>query len=236
MKYLIGTGWWCDGTGTHTHTKHQPYVDKETRQQSFFDLWYKSVMCFTNPSKIIIIDSNSPIKPNLSEKQNVILYSLDNNYGAALDGTTKRILSGWDRSILLSASIAFYEDCDYFVYVEQDCLLWGENIIENIINSMGDKKMALGSGNGTPQQLQQSLIVIKKDYIPFLTNLEMISTEEELSFSPESRYYNKFKDDIKFFDIDFGRKRPIDFNRDYFYAQHLNKEELENFKEKLIKL
>jgi hypothetical protein len=236
MKYLIGTGWWCDETGIHTHTKHQPYVDKETRQQSFFDLWYKSVMSFTKPSKIVVIDSNSPVKPNLSEKKNVILYSLDNNYGAALDGTTERILSGWDRSILLSATVAFFEDCDYFVYVEQDCLLWGENIIENIIDSMGDKKIALGNGGGTPQPLQQSLVIIRKDYIPFFTNLEMTSSQEELSFSPESRYFNKFKDDIKFFDIDFGRKRPIDFNKNHFYAQHLNKEELKTFKEKLIEL
>jgi hypothetical protein len=232
-KYIIGTGWWCDGTGVHTHTKHQQYVDKQTRQADFFNLWYKSVSSFTNPHKIIIIDSNSPIKPDLRNKNNVSLFSLSENYGAALDGTRKGVLSGWDRSVLLSASIAFMDDCEYFVYVEQDCVLWGKNIIEDIIKNMGDKKMALGNGNGTPQLLQQSLIVIKRDYIPKFLNIELNNTTEELKKSPESRYFNKFKDDVIFLDIGYGRKRPINFNDKQFYVQHLNENELKIYKTKL---
>jgi hypothetical protein len=232
-NYIIGTGWWCDGTGIHTHSKHQHYVDKETRQVDFFNLWYKSISNFTNPSKIILIDSNSPIKPNLNGKENVNLYSLSKNYGAAVDGTSKGVLSGWDRSILLSASIAFLDDCDYFVYVEQDCILWGKNIIEDIIEGIGDKKIVLGSGLGTPQPIQQSLVIIKKDFIPTFLHLEMSSSNEELKISPENRYYNKFKDSIKLLDIGYGRKRPINFNDDQFYAQHLNTNELNYFKEKI---
>jgi hypothetical protein len=233
IKYIIGTGWWCDGSGTHRHSKHQPYVDKQTRQVEFFDLWYKSVMRFTNPNKIVVIDSNSPIKPNTKDKENVQMFSLSQNYGAALDGTSKCILSGWDRSILLSASISFMDDADYFVYVEQDCVLWGENIIEDIIDSMGDKKIALGNGMGTPQPIQQSLVIIKKDYIPTFLKLEMDNNKENLKISPENRYFNHFKNDIKFLDIDYGRKRPIDFNKKQFYIQHLNTIELEIYKNKI---
>jgi hypothetical protein len=232
-KYIIGTGWWCDGTGIHTHSRHQPYVDKETRQVDFFNLWYKSVMKFTNPHKIIVIDSNSPIKPNLQDKENVKLYSLSQNYGAAVDGTSKGVLSGWDRSILLSASISFLDDADYFVYVEQDCVLWGENIIEDIIDSMGDKKIALGNGIGTPQPVQQSLVVIKKDYIPTFLKLEMDNNKENLKTSPEKRYFNQFANDIKYLEIDYGRKRPIDFNKSQFYIQHLDKNELTQYKGKI---
>jgi hypothetical protein len=232
-KYIIGTGWWCDGTGTHTHSKHQPQVDKETRQVDFFNLWYKSVSKFTNPEKIIVIDSNSPIKPDLSDKENVTLFSLSKNYGAAVDGSSKGILSGWDRSILTSASIAFLDDAEYFVYVEQDCVLWGENIIEDIINGMGDKMIVLGNGKGTPQPLQQSLIVIKREFIPVFLFTEMNSTTEELKISPEMRYFEKFKNHIKFLDIDYGRKRPINFEDKQFYAQHLNTNELNQFKNKI---
>lgn len=233
MKYTIGTGWWCDGSGIHTHSKHQIYVDKETRQQDFFNLWYKSVTKFTNPEKIIVIDSNSPIKPDLSDKENVTLFSLSKNYGAAVDGSSKGVLSGWDRSILTSASIAFLDDAEYFVYVEQDCVLWGENIIEDIINGMGDKMISLGSGEGTPQPLQQSLIIIKREFIPTFLFTEMNSTTEELRISPEIRYFEKFKNHIKFLDIDYGRKRPINFEDKKFYAQHLNTIELNQYKEKI---
>lgn len=233
-KYIIGTGWWCDGSGTHTHSKHQPYVDKKTRQVEFFDLWYKSVMKFTNPHNIVVIDSNSPIKPNIKDKENVKLFSLSQNYGAAVDGTSKGILSGWDRSVLLSASISFLEDVDYFVYVEQDCVLWGTNIIEDIIRSMGDKKIALGSGIGTPQPIQQSLIVVKREYIPTFLKLEFDNDKENLKISPENRYYKHFTNDIKFLEIDYGRKRPIDFNKKQFYIQHLNTSELDQYKNKLL--
>ena len=64
MNYIIGTGWWCDDTGVHSHTKHQKYVDTSTRKKDFFDLWYKSIRKFTNPQSIIVVDSNSPVKPN----------------------------------------------------------------------------------------------------------------------------------------------------------------------------
>ena len=72
-KYIIGTGWWCDGSGTHTHSKHQPYVDKKTRQVEFFDLWYKSVMKFTNPHNIVVIDSNDVFCLFLDKRIGIII-------------------------------------------------------------------------------------------------------------------------------------------------------------------
>lgn len=229
MKYIIGTGWWCDGTGEHTHSKHQKNVDKTTRQRDFFNLWYAAIEKYTTPKKIIVIDSNSPIKPNIINK-NVTLYSLDKNYGAALDGTRNQILSGWDRSILLSASMAYFEDIDYFVYIEQDCLIYGKGIIEEAIKKIGNKMIMLGEGSGTPQPIQQSFVIIKKEYIPFFLMKEMNNSKENLKLSPEQRYNIHYKNDVEFLPFGFGRKRPIKFKDKYFYSQHLNQDELKQFR------
>lgn len=233
MKYIIGTGWWCDGTGIHTHSNHQKTVDKETRQKDFFNLWYTSIKKFTNPKKIIVIDSNSPVKPDLRDKD-VILHSLDKNYGASLDGTRNKQLSGWDRSILLSASMAFFEDIDYFVYIEQDCLIYGNGIIEYAIDKMGKLPIMLGSGKNTPQPIQQSFIIIKKDFIPTFLNIETTLNTTQLTIDSEKRYADEFKKYYTFLPFGYGRQRPINYKEKYFYAQHLNTEELKEFK-KILK-
>lgn len=234
MKYIIGTGWWCDGTGIHSHTKHQQYVDVNTRKKSFFELWHNAIKKFSSPEKILIIDSASPIKPDLSNKENIYFYSLGKNYGAAIDGTKNRCLSGWDRSILMSASIAFFEDCDYYVYVEQDCLIKGEGIIEHAINKMGNKPLMVGNGRGTPQKIQQSFIIIKKEYIPFFFSKETTLSKDQLAIDPEQRYYQNFNANISYLPFGYGRQRPINFNEKFFYAQHLRTEELREF-EKILR-
>lgn len=234
MDYIIGTGWWCDGSGVHAHTKHQQYVDKNTRQKEFFNLWYKAVKKYANPKKIIMVDSGSPIKPDLKGKSDVAMYSLDKNYGAALVGTQNKKLSGWDRGVLASASLAFFEGCDYYVYVEQDCLIYGKGIIEKAIKSMGNKPMLLGNGRGTPQPIQQSFFVVKRSFIPRFLAAEMTANSQKLSISPEKRYANSYKGFYGWLPFGNGRVRPLDFTKKHFYAQHLREDEVQRFK-KILK-
>lgn len=63
-KYVIGTGWWCNKDNSGLHAGSKEYTSPETRKAEFFDFWYKSIKQNTNPEKIIIIDSNSPTKPD----------------------------------------------------------------------------------------------------------------------------------------------------------------------------
>ena len=231
MKYVIGTGWWCDGTGIHTHSKHQQYVDKATRQKDFFELWYKAVSKFTNPEEIILIDSNSPVKPNLEGKNNIKMLSTNKNYGAAVDGTSKGKLCGWSRGVLLGASYAFFNDYDYYVYIEQDCLIYGKGIIEHAIKNMGKLPVSMGGvGVKSPQPLQQSFMIFRKDFIPTLLSKEMNAKQEWLRNSPERRYNKMTLGKRKELPFGFGRTRPINFNKKFFYAQHLRSSELAQFK------
>ena len=203
-------------------------MDLRTRKVSFFDLWYKAIQKFSNPQKIIVIDSASPVKPVFQDKPLVNWYELNQNYGAGLDGTKNKRLSGWDRGILASASLAFFEDCDYYVYVEQDCLIKGKGIIEYAIKNM-TKPLMLGSGKGTPQPLQQSFIIIKKEFIPFFIEKEMKASQDVLTQDCEVRYDKHFKGNYEYLPFDYGRKRPINFKDKYLYAQHLRTDEMNEF-------
>jgi hypothetical protein len=235
MNYVIGTGWWCDGTGTHTHTKHQQYVDRDTRKEGFFELWYSAISKFTSPKEIILIDSNSPIKPNLEGKDNIKMLSTNKNYGAAVDGTSKGKLCGWSRGVLLGASYAYFNDYDYFVYIEQDCLIKGKGIVEHAIKNMGNAACSLGGVKSkSPQPLQQSFMIFKRSFIPKLLQAEMNATQDWLRISPERRYNKLMQGKMRPLPFGYGRSRPINFNDKFFYAQHLRTDELNTFK-KILK-
>lgn len=235
MDYIIGTGWWCDGSGTHLHSRYQKGVDKATRQKDFFELWYRAVKKYTTPRKIVVIDSNSPVVPEFDKKRDVQVYSLSKNWGPGRRGTLDGKLSGWDRGILTAASIAYLDNAAYFVYLEQDCLVKGKGIIEHAISKFDKDKMILvGDGEGTPDPIQQSLIIIKHEYIPTFINKEMSATPKFLRTSAEKRYFSHYQKHLQFLPFEGGRHRPIKWNNRFVYAQHLNKHELNQFK-KIIK-
>ena len=86
--------------------------------------------------------------------------SLPLNAGHSTDHKGK--YSGWMRSILLGLEYAYLSDTEYFVYVEQDALLYGDNIVEKCIDKM-TKPYMFGSGLGTKQPLQQSFFIIRSN-------------------------------------------------------------------------
>ncbi|MGB6020311.1 MAG: hypothetical protein WBF77_12040, partial [Sulfurimonadaceae bacterium] len=129
----------------------------------------------TNPKKIYIIDSDSPVKPTI-DPQKEELISLHENAGHPTLHIGK--LSGVSRAHLLGMSIAMANEVDYWVYIEQDALIYGENIIEKCIDNM-KKPYMFGSGRGTPQPVQHSLMIIRKDGIPtFIKNFNAIKAKD----------------------------------------------------------
>ena len=251
-KYIIHTGWWCEDGDNSTNRKKY-FGDELQRKKEFHNLWYKSICAFTDPDKIIMIDSASPVKPDLHTEDNRIEFlSLPFNAGHStiLKGVK---LAGVSRSYMLGAFYAFLSDIEYYVYVEQDVLLYGEGIIEKCIDAMNCPYM-FGDGNGTPQALQQSLFIIRKDgIIPFINNyLNIKSPDDETS--PETKFALATNQLLKIFPkrvinsqtgiklfktlskfqnmpIGYGRCRPINFNDGHFYFQHGSKDEINSYLE-----
>ena len=250
MKYVIGSGWWCTREPSWQEGRKR-LGDDLIRTADFHALWYESVKRFTDPCKIVIVDSASPVRPPLCpDDPRIECISLDRNYGHATSCGTK--FSGCSRSFLLGVAYAWMCEADYYVYVEQDCLLYGEGIVERAIGRMRHDFM-FGDGAGTPQPIQQSMFILARPaFRAFLDGMDKIR-EGDREVSPEVKFARLKWDLVPerigplrlrswrrltgrlWYDrlpFGYGRARPIDWNQPHFYFQHGTREELERYREK----
>ena len=170
--------------------------------------------------------------------ENVEFVSLNRNYGQANDIRVGRINTkycGFTRSVLNGAMYAVCCDADWFIYVEQDCLIRGFDFIKNAI---GDSECdilvgqpaerAVGISGPAAPMLQQSLIIVRKSgFERFITGL-LSAPWSDGEVSPEEIMRRRFSP-LETLRIPYGRSRPIDFDRMCYYAQHFTDEELARF-------
>lgn len=180
-SYLIASGWWaCE---KERDTREKLLGDDQIRDISFHALWRHCIDSFSTPQEIVIIDSASPIKPN--DVAGEFWVSLNKNYGHSTAHETK--LCGVSRSFILSMMYAYVNDYDYWVYVEQDALIYGDNVIDLAIQS-AKTGVAMGDGKSTPQPIQQSLMVFRKDRIvEFVYRYNQINALDS-EISPEWKF------------------------------------------------
>ena len=256
MSYVIGSGWWC--ADKNLDSRAELLGDDEIRGHKFHQLWYEAICRYTSPEKIIIVDSCSPSKPLLNSKDDKLEFiSLNVNGGHSTNHKEK--FCGYTRAILLGLEYALQCEADYYVYVEQDALIYGEGIIEHCISKM-TKPYMFGSGDGTPGLLQQSFFIMRRDAILAFKNKLNAIDQADNQLSPEIKFHiacstgpaqllayikqqslvsNLYKKiDWQCFKylrnwqdlpIGLGRARPIKFDAPYFYFQHGCKDELKAY-------
>lgn len=232
MKYIIGSGWWCDGSGEHKRSKRERNTSSnETRKLGFHDLWYHCVHKYSSPEKIFITDSASPVAPKWRDDEVVV--PLLGNY--EYDGIW---LTGWARSLINGAYYALMNnDIEYYVYVEQDCLIIGEGIIEHVISHMEKKKANFCYGTTIDDyKIDTSFVFVKRDFIfdfirHYLRGQDVLDKPyPERMFQYISKQRATRVTPLPF---GYGRSRPIDMDKDMFYAQRWTDEELKKIKEKV---
>lgn len=230
-KIIVGSGWWC------ADAPHAWSIGaSDTRSVAFFDLWYRQVMLCLAPQRIIVTDSAAPVKPNIAAYDRLEWVELDSNYGHANDirtGVIRTGYSGFTRAFINGAVYALFCDADYYVFVEQDCLLVGEGLLQH---ALGDEtadilvgqptKGGVGlDGGPAAQMLQQSFVIVRRSgLVRFITGL-LGSPWTDGEKSPEEIMRLQLAP-LGNVQIPYGRSRPIDFGRSHFYAQHLSEAEL----------
>jgi hypothetical protein len=233
-KVVVGSGWWC-ADSPHDWAIGSP----ATRSVAFFDIWYRQLVRCLQPERIVITDSASPVKPDYLSYSAVHWIELDRNYGHPNDLRTGRIrtrYSGYTRAMVNGAMYALCCDADFYVYVEQDCLLLGEDFLRQAIGDatedilMGpvtEKGRGLGGAPAAPMP-QQSLVVVRNAGLPRFIEGIVNAPYTDGEVSPEIIMHDRLAP-VGFLRVPYGRSRPIDFNRSHFYAQHLTDEELQQF-------
>jgi hypothetical protein len=125
----------------------------------------------------------------------------------------------------IGSMYAFFNDIEYAVWVEQDCLIHGDGIIDRAVENMGDADFSMG--------LWQHKLKLETCFIVFRTGRIFDiwkAFKEEASPFPELRYH-ALTQKFKFRPLPFGvgRARPIPWSDQYYYAQQLTDEEIEKF-------
>ena len=254
INYIIGSGWWCSAMPDKEINPNRKVLgDDSIRSRNFFRVWRTALAECSCPAEIVVVDSASPTKPEETLMKTVKWIELPFNARHSTDHIGQ--WSGWTRSVLISGHYALIAESDYFVYVEQDCLLSGHGIIEHCISKMR-RGMMFGSGAGTPQPIQQSFFIIKGTHLPgFLANLVNIR-QRDSEFSPEWKFVvatcapfvfcanqgllkNKRMRRLVLWlakkllferlPVGTGRARPIPNNAKYWYFQHGTAEEITEF-------
>lgn len=233
-KIVVGSGWWCDDK-PHDWTIGSP----ATRSVAFFDIWYRQVVRCLQPERIVITDSASPVKPDYLSYPAVHWIELDRNYGHPNDLRTGRIrtrYSGYTRAVINGAMYALCCDADFYVYVEQDCLLMGDDFLRHAVGD-APEDILMGSvtekgrglrGAPAARMPQQSLVVVRNVGLPRFIEGIVNAPHTDGEVSPEMIMHDRLAP-VGFLRIPYGRSRPIDFERSHFYAQHLDDDELQKF-------
>jgi hypothetical protein len=230
-KVVVGSGWWC---------AQQPHKwslgTDSSRSIAFFDVWYRQVVRCLHPHRIVVTDSASPIKPDYLSYAGVQWIELDKNYGHPNDvrvGTVQTKYSGFTRSVINGAMYALCCDADFYVYVEQDCLLHGEDFLtqavgpsteEILLGAPTENGRGIGGKMAAPM-IQQSLMVVARPGLErFLQGL-LGAPWTDGEKSPEAIMRLRLVP-FGFVQVPYGRSRPINFARSHYYAQHLTDDEL----------
>lgn len=232
---IIGTGW-CAREEGHNN----PKVSKILQQPDYLDkVWRAYIEAFVKPYKYFLYVSNCDIKPKLSMWMRRNCETVRNVKPER--GQDHR--HDWCASLMMGAEYALCNGCD-FVYIEQDCLVYGlDKALEWAYGQ--NANIAYGFGENCSFYKgwsESSFFYVHNGFLPFFLDLFNRSRVHEWTKSPvpEVWWTNMFTRivdwhvfRVKHWPFGYGRKRPIDFDEEVFYAQQLTDGELNNFMKKL---
>jgi hypothetical protein len=228
VSYSIVTGWYAD----HQRRNYAPKGAEFVRSVECFELWYHCIRSFTAPSRILMIDSASPVRPTLPDDPRISWVGLQHNFGHAVEN--RNALCGWSRALLLGLMYGFANGDDYTALVEQGSLFHGKDIIERQIAAHPGADIIAPNGAGTPQPLQTGIMIFRSAIIPqFIDSYRRVAAADA-ALSPEKKVALAATGlTLAFSDLPFGRRRPIDFSADQFFLRHCEMNELQAFVRKL---
>jgi hypothetical protein len=233
-KVVVATGWWSPDA-------RSPWSvgDDLIRSSAFFPLWHRQVMRCLDPAAILVTDSASPNKPDFSAFSRVQVASLDRNYGHANDLRVNSLptrYSGFTRSVLMGAMFALCCEADFYVYVEQDCLLRGEDFLSAAISDPSfdfycgawPENARTFHGGEAARMPQRSLQIARRVGIVRLIETILSAPEGDGELSGEAKMERDMAP-LGHLAVPYGRSRPIDFSLSHFYAQQMTLDELLGF-------
>ena len=203
MKYAIGTGY--------------------TGNEKLFHKWIANTARTADPDRIFVCAAGEH-STMYSTTHIEIVYTEGPNWGHVFDMWHEGRFGGWSMGFMHGMMQAYARGCDY-IYKEEDCFAFGDWVEE--MYSV-NKKMLIGEYDH-PLKIEQSLVLIRWDFIPDFLSAFLAIKESDKHVWPEKKFsliMEKFPEEIGFIPFGYGRNRPIDFGKKTWYAQKFSASEL----------
>lgn len=214
MKYTIGSG----------------YYDSHRELPGFPSVWLSCLSkANPKPSSVIVLGVGGANNPYGDRVQFV---SLDGNLGyigSLLSGLKQNSFCGWSAGMLALAMIAYNNETD-FIYVEQDCLVFGD-WVNALYDALGSK-LGVVFGSNNLMECAQSLFLVRHSFIPqFVADYICQGPERCESNIPEAKFarLERLKpSDWGRFAFGYDRTRPFNKNDSAFYIQQVTQDDINN--------
>jgi hypothetical protein len=226
MKYLLGTGYHCNA-GDKGNAKTAGLSAPE-----FFPIWWENTI-FCGAKRIVVLATGNGPRPKTMMGQIGRWIDLDGDLGHTHDlntGQKPYHWCGWSIALVTLALIAYADECDY-VFKESDVLAFGP-WVERMYAEIGDYGMVFGKARCMPAV--QSVLLCKHEFIPQFVRIYLgTGSEQEKRNEGELKFARMEKEHPHLFGrFSFGvdRDRPLPYNDEVWYAQHLTEAELAELK------
>lgn len=205
----------------------------------FSRLWIDNVMKQSGVTSLTILSVGGE-RPDVPEMRGLNVIRLENNLGHVHQLIGKQFpakphaFCGWSASVLALALIAYNDEKD-FVYVEQDCLLFGE-CIEQMYQELGNSMMIFGRKMQGPPWMPcaQSLFLIRHEWIPAFVHYYLGMGDDRGEHRlPEHKFMallQRHQKAVRQFSFGYDRERPFNINDSVWYAQKFTSEELKSLR------
>lgn len=181
---LVTTGWYAS-TQPRSYTT---FGDDSIRGPEFRHLWWQSLQSFARPEHVYVVDSASPVKSGDEEfkKYYSDLRVVELLINPGHSQNTTHHYCGFMAGMLLGMEYALHSGVDYFLYVEQDALLYGDDLIPMVERALIRNGVVFGGNRGG--LIQQSLVAFDRRAIRyFLSNMHSIGLSDKF-LEPEYKF------------------------------------------------
>ena len=170
----------------------------------------------------------------ISGENNKIVPILSGNE-VAITGQYHEHIKGFDSfaGMAVAVQYALSNGMDY-LYMEHDCLAVG---LDKILDWASGKDICYGFGKYgfAPDWAEHSLVYISNSFMPeFLSQMNSTQIVGVPGIVPEIIFHRMFGDAADAWPFGYGRKRPINYKDEIFYAQQLNNAETNNILQEVI--
>lgn len=215
MNIVITTGWHSSGKSPNVGTSQKVY------QKEWLAQWldYHTV----NNAAYSIYISKCPVFPDGCNKfNNISVATLANNY--------YHTRHDWSSSVLSGALYAYNNNLD-FVYIEQDCFVYG---LEKAVSWAKQEKVNIAYGTDQHAFAQgwaeNSFTFVDRQFVPtFIERIVSTQIDRISKRFIELLITDLFGEDVTPWPFGFGRKLVTDWTQEIFYKQQLTDDDINRF-------